>query len=181
LLLIARFQHVNSSKNKFFHAIKHVSFNFERQLQAAFLIDEQHMFTTGYIGLAISSFLSATILPFASEGVLILMLHSGFDPVGCLITASFSNTIGSFVTYFVGKLGDPTWTQRFKLDPKRLEKFQSFIQRYGFWAGLIAWVPIIGDTITLALGFFRVPFLPTALAIAIGKTLRYAIIIALMQ
>jgi membrane protein YqaA with SNARE-associated domain len=137
--------------------------------------------TTGYIGLALSSFLSATILPFASEGVLILMLQSGFDPVGCLITASLSNTVGSFVTYYIGRLGDPKWAQRFKMKPERLEKVQFFIQRYGFWAGLIAWVPIIGDTVTLALGFFRVSFIPTALAIATGKTLRYALIIALMQ
>jgi membrane protein YqaA with SNARE-associated domain len=137
--------------------------------------------TTGYIGLALSSFLSATILPFASEGVLILMLQSGFDPVGCLIIASLSNTVGSFVTYYIGRLGDPKWAQRFKMKPERLEKVQFFIQRYGFWAGLIAWVPIIGDTVTLALGFFRVSFIPTALAIATGKTLRYALIIALMQ
>jgi membrane protein YqaA with SNARE-associated domain len=137
--------------------------------------------TTGYIGLALSSFLSATILPFASEGVLILMLQTGFDPVGCLITASLSNTVGSFVTYYIGRLGAPKWAQRFKMKPERLEKVQFFIQRYGFWAGLIAWVPIIGDTVTLALGFFRVSFIPTALAIATGKTLRYALIIALMQ
>lgn len=139
------------------------------------------MLTTGYIGLALSSFLSATILPFASEGVLILMLQSGFDPVGCLIIASLSNTVGSFVTYYIGRLGDPKWAQRFKMKPERLEKVQFYIQRYGFWAGLIAWVPIIGDTVTLALGFFRVSFIPTALTIAIGKTLRYALIIALMQ
>lgn len=139
------------------------------------------MLTTGYIGLALSSFLSATILPFASEGVLILMLQSGFDPVGCLIIASLSNTVGSFVTYYIGRLGDPKWAQRFKMKPERLEKVQFYIQRYGFWAGLIAWVPIIGDTVTLALGFFRVTFIPTALTIAIGKTLRYAVIIALMQ
>jgi len=39
--------------------------------------------------------------------------------------------------------------------------------------GLLAWVPILGSAITIALGVLRVNFATSLCAIAIGKFLRY--------
>ena len=40
------------------------------------------------------------------------------------------------------------------------------------WSLLLAWVPIIGDPITLAAGVLRTRFLPFLLLVAIGGTSR---------
>jgi membrane protein YqaA with SNARE-associated domain len=39
------------------------------------------LFSIGFIGLFSASFLSATILPMSSEGILLLMLSQQYDPI----------------------------------------------------------------------------------------------------
>jgi len=135
------------------------------------------LFEAGYLGLFLVSFLSATIIPLSSEGVLILMLTQNYSPLACLIIATTGNSLGSFTNLLIGYLGNPLWLKRFGMNEKRLLKFQSRVQKYGFWLGLISWIPIIGDPMTIALGFFRVPILKVSLLIVLGKLVRYAVLI----
>lgn len=133
----------------------------------------------GYIGLFIVCFLSATILPLSSEGVLLLFLSQGFDPLSCLIVASSSNTLGGTTNYLLGLIGNPTSINALFKRKKRLDYFQSHIQKYGASLALLSWVPFIGDPLTIALGFFRVPFVPVLILMFLAKTARYALIIYL--
>ena len=131
----------------------------------------------GYIGLFLICFLSATILPFASEGVLILFLATGFDPLICLVIASLGNIIGGLTNYWLGLLGNPeSLKKRFK-KPESFERLKSAINKYGYWLGLLSWTPILGDPLTIALGFFRVRFWPFFILMSLGKIARYAVII----
>jgi membrane protein YqaA with SNARE-associated domain len=133
----------------------------------------------GYLGLFIICFLSATILPLASEGFLYLMLVQQFDPITCLVIATISNSLGTCFNYYLGSLGNPKWLLRFKIKEEKLTRFEEKIKIYGSWLGLLAWVPIIGDPLSVACGFFKVRVIPFLSLVVLGKFLRYALIIGL--
>ena len=131
------------------------------------------LISLGYLGLFLASFLSATILPMSSEGILLLMLSKGFDPWMCLLTATVGNSMGGLTNYGIGMLGDPKWFKRFGINEGKLNSFEIKIQRYGFWLAFLSWVPFIGDPLTVALGFFRVPFKKVFVLLVLGKFIRY--------
>lgn len=131
----------------------------------------------GYIGLFLAGFLSATILPMNSEFVLLALLSQKFDPLTCLIIATFGNSLGGLTNYFLGKLGNPLWFKRLGVKEEKLLSFEQRIQKYGYWLAFFSWVPIIGDPMTIALGFFRVPFWKVTFLIVVGKFLRYLVLV----
>ena len=133
----------------------------------------------GYIGLFLICFLSATILPLTSEGVLLLFLYNGFDPVFCLIIATIGNSIGGSTNYFIGRLAKTNSLERLVKNENRRKKLVLSVEKYGIWIGLIAWTPIIGDPIMIIAGFFRVRRLPLFTLMTLGKMMRYSLIIFL--
>lgn len=133
----------------------------------------------GYFGLFLICFLSATILPLASEAVLLAFLYYGFDPVVCLIVSTLGNTIGGVTNYLLGMLGKTKTLKKYIKDEKKWAKTEARIEKYGIWLGLITWLPFIGDPLTIVLGFFRVKFIPLFFLMLLGKGLRYFVIIFL--
>lgn len=115
-------------------------------------------FTAGYVGLFFASFLSATILPLSSEGILLLMLSQGYDPTFCLLVASIGNSLGGLTNYALGLLGNPIWLKRIGISHMKIRYFEHRIQTYGYWLAFFSWVPFIGDPLSVALGYFRVSF-----------------------
>ena len=134
-------------------------------------------FEIGYWGLFISSFLAATIIPVASEALLILMLSMGYDPIISLISATIGNTLGGWLNYMIGRMGNPSWLKVFGATLERINKWKNKVNKYGSWMALFSWLPFIGDVLGIALGFFRARILPTFLFIFIGKFLRYLFLI----
>lgn len=132
------------------------------------------------ITLFFSCFLAATIVPFSSEAMVVwYFTQSSISPVVIVAVATVGNTLGGCTGYGLGYLGKTEWLQRwFRISPDRYTKFASKIQRYGFWMGLLCWVPVVGDPITVALGFFKTKSLPTILCMLIGKLLRYITVAA---
>ena len=133
----------------------------------------------GYFGLFLVCFLSATILPLASEAVLLAFLAYSFDPITCLVIATIGNTLGGMTNYFLGMLGKTKTLKKLINNEKQFEKITSRINKFGVWLGLITWLPIIGDPLTIFLGYFRVKFIPLFLLAFLGKGLRYYVIIFL--
>ena len=131
----------------------------------------------GYLGLFLICFLAATILPFTSEGVLILFLAASYDPLICLIVATTGNSLGGLTNYGLGMLGKPSALKKIYKNPGRYTRMVNAVDKYGYWLGLLSWVPFIGDPLTIALGFFRVRFFPFLLLMIIGKFLRYFLLI----
>lgn len=126
----------------------------------------------------LAGLLAGTIVPFSSEVVLLALLAFGFDAVPLLIVASIGNWIGGMTTYWIGHLGKTEWLEKyFNVSHTKLIGFKSRINKWGSYWALLSWVPIAGNLITAALGFFRVPILPVAIYMAIGKVSRYIIII----
>lgn len=95
-------------------------------------------------------------------------------------SATLGNTLGSCVNWWLGKelnsFKDRKW---FPVSEQQLEKAQQSFNRYGRASLLLAWLPIVGDPLTFVAGIMRVPFSIFVLLVAIGKALRYAIVIAM--
>ena len=135
-------------------------------------------FELGYFGLFAVCFLAATILPLTSEGVLLAFLVAGYEPFACLFIATAGNTLGGTTNYAIGLLGNPDKLEK-RIKKYSLERLKSWIDKYGYWLGLLSWTPFVGDPLTIALGYFRVKFIPLFVLMTLGKFLRYYIIIFL--
>lgn len=131
----------------------------------------------GYFGLFVAALLAATILPFSSDIVVAAMIASGFNPVWVFVAALAGNWTGGMISYGMGRLGKWKWIEKLGAKRKRVEQFMDRAHRYGPYFALITWLPIIGDPMAIALGFVRSPLWPTAFWMAVGKGLRYLVII----
>ena len=134
-----------------------------------------------YFQLSLISFLAATILPFSSEVVLTTMyLSNSFEPYFLLIFASIGNIMGSITNWYLGKkitlFQNRKW---FPISPDQLERSRKYFQKYGLWSLLLAWVPIIGDPLTLLAGVLKVRFGIFFLLVSISKISRYVFILYL--
>lgn len=135
-----------------------------------------------YIGLFLSAFLAATVVPFSSEVVLGTMHVSGeFHTWWLLAAASTGNTLGSAVNWCLGRYclrwQDRRW---FPISRDKLAEASRRFNRYGTWSLLLAWVPLIGDPLTFAAGVLRVPFPIFLVLVAISKTGRYLVILGIV-
>ena len=133
----------------------------------------------GYFGLFLVCFLSATILPLASEAVLLAFLAYRFDPIICLVVATIGNTLGGMTNYLLGMLGKTKTLKQLINNEDKFDRITRRIEKYGVWLGLITWLPFIGDPLAIFLGYFRVKFVPLFLLAFLGKGLRYYVIIFL--
>jgi membrane protein YqaA with SNARE-associated domain len=136
-----------------------------------------------YLSLFIISFLAATILPFSSELTLAgLMATSSYDNLLLLITVSLGNVLGSVVNWILGfysrKLSKKKW---FPFKDEQIERSSKWFNKFGRWSLLFAWVPIIGDPLTLAAGLLRVKFIEFLILVTIGKVSRYLAIFYLLS
>ena len=128
----------------------------------------------GLLGLFIGTFLAATILPFSSDALYIAVLAATKDPIGCLAVGTVGNWLGSVVTYWIGWIGRWEWIEKwFKVKRETLEKQKVKIDNYGVWLALLAWIPIIGDVIAIALGFYRTRPWATMFLLLVGKFARF--------
>ena len=133
----------------------------------------------GYWGLFLGSFLAATVVPFSADVLVIGMLVAGGSPLAIIAIATAGNFIGGLTSYGVGRMGKWKWIEKLGVKRETLEKQKAKIDKYGSWAALLSWVPVIGDVIAVALGFYRTKFLPSALFMFIGKAGRFIVWYAL--
>ena len=136
----------------------------------------------GLWGLFLACFLAATILPFSSEAVLAVCAAGSWSTLSLLLVASAGNWLGGMSSYGLGRLGDPARIARWlRTDPEKAIRWQSRISRYGAFAALLCWLPVIGDPIAIALGLGRSRVLPTAALMLLGKAVRYAVVLAALR
>jgi membrane protein YqaA with SNARE-associated domain len=136
-----------------------------------------------YLSLFSISFLAATILPLSSELTLAgLMATSNYDNTFLLIVASLGNVLGSVVNWILGfysrNLSAKKW---FPFKDEQIERSSRWFNKFGKWSLLLAWVPIIGDPLTLAAGLLRIKFIEFLILVTIGKVSRYLVIFYLFS
>ena len=134
-----------------------------------------------YLTLFISAFISATLLPSSSEVVMVAMMTQGKVNLLLLwLAATLGNVLGSCVNYWLGtqvlRFKDKSW---FPVSEQGLEKAQKQFNKYGVYSLLFAWLPIVGDPLTVIGGIFKVRFSTFLLLVTLGKGARYLAVIAL--
>ena len=128
----------------------------------------------GYLGLFVGTFLAATIFPFSSDALYLAILAATKDPIGCLIAGTLGNWIGSVASYWIGWIAKWEWIEKwFKVKHETLQKQKVRIDKYGAWLALLAWVPLIGDLLAIALGFYRTRPALTMVLLLVGKFVRF--------
>lgn len=136
----------------------------------------------GLPALFLACFLAATILPFSSEALLLAMALGPWGSVPLWLTATVGNTLGGLVNYGIGRwVPEGKVLERLKADPAKVERWNTVVERYGAWCALLCWLPVVGDPLAIALGFFRARFWPVLSLMFIGKGARYAVLIAALR
>ncbi len=121
----------------------------------------------GFVGLFISSFVSATLVPGNSEILLVALLHKFPEAFWrAIIVATIGNTAGGMTSYLIGRL-----------IPNRAEhKAIVHLRRFGPAALLMSWLPVIGDALCVGAGWLRFNPWSSALLLALGKFARYGLL-----
>lgn len=130
----------------------------------------------GYSGLFIASFLASTILPFGSEGLLMLLVHKKMNVPLLVLVASVGNFLGACTSYYLGLKGRVIVEKYLSINPKYIEKAEKIFTKYGIFVLLFTWLPFIGDALTIMGGLLRVKFWIFAVFVFTGKFLRYLVI-----
>lgn len=132
----------------------------------------------GYWGMLVTAFVAGSFFPFSSEAVMTGLLAAGLDPWGLILYGTIGNVAGGMFNYFVGHLGKLEWIERYlHVKQKNLDRATRFMAGRGAWMGFFAFLPILGSAITIVLGLMRANIPISISSIAIGKFLRYVILI----
>ena len=133
----------------------------------------------GYWGMGILSFLSGSIVPIASEVLLVFFLNLGLNAVSLTLVATLGNTLGGITCFMIGYLSNKATVQKlFRISDRRMKRADLMIQKYGFWTAALSFVPVIGEALLVALGIMRVDKYKVMSVMAFGKFVRYVLIVA---
>ena len=94
------------------------------------------MSAAGVVGLFVSAFVSATLVPMSSEAVLAALIAAqGLDVALLVAVATVGNTLGALVNWLLGRFclrwRDSKW---FPVRADRLETGIDWFRRYGVWS-----------------------------------------------
>ncbi len=107
-----------------------------------------------------------------------MLLTGSFDKYLLLVVASFGNILGSSINWYLGKkiliFKDKKW---FPASQMQIKRSEIYFKKYGIWSLLLAWLPVIGDPLTIIAGVLRVRFLTFLTLVSISKISRYVFII----
>jgi membrane protein YqaA with SNARE-associated domain len=129
--------------------------------------------TSSLAGLFLVALLAASPVPLQSELVFLAMQATGrFDIWAMVLVASIGNTLGSFITYAVGRGIGGLSAGRLAISPASRARAEGWFARWGVWVLLLSWAPG-GDMICAVAGMLRTPLWKFGLLVALAKTGRY--------
>jgi membrane protein YqaA with SNARE-associated domain len=130
---------------------------------------------TGYVALFAWSFLAATILPLASEPMLIALVRSHDGVAGPVLVATAGNYLGACTTYLLARAAARRLTPVSDAVVSH-RRAVAMLERFGQPALLLSWFPIVGDAIVAVAGAVGIRFLPFSLWVVAGKLARYSVV-----
>lgn len=133
-----------------------------------------------YLILFVTAFISATLFPLGSEALLIYDINLGHNLYLLLFFATFGNSLGSVVNYFLGLKGEEYLINKKLLNEKYILKAKSYFDKYGAWSILFSWLPIIGDPITFVAGVLKYDFKKFLILVIIAKFSRYLFLVLVL-
>jgi membrane protein YqaA with SNARE-associated domain len=123
-----------------------------------------------YIALFTSAFLAATVLPFASELPLAILVARTGELTWPITVATAGNYLGACTTYLLARAAGSRIAAG---EATQAGRGMRLLQRYGSPALLFSWVPVIGDGIVVLAGASRIPFGRFSCWTIAGKAARY--------
>ena len=132
-----------------------------------------------YVILAASAFISATLFPGGSEGQVLYDVAQGYDALTVWTIATLANAAGSCVNYLIGRKGEAYLERKNYIKPHRIDRWVALFHRWGGWALLLSWMPVVGDPITLIAGALRYDFRRFVVLVVIAKGVRYAFVLGI--
>ena len=133
----------------------------------------------GYWGMGVLAFLSGTVVPIASEVLLLFFLGIGLDALGLTLVATLGNTLGGITCFMLGYLTSKERVQKLlRIPERRMKRADALIQKYGYWVASVSFLPAIGEVLLVALGVMRVNKYKVLAVMAVGKLIRYSFLTA---
>jgi membrane protein YqaA with SNARE-associated domain len=134
----------------------------------------------GLWGLFFSAFASATVLPGSSELVMTALI-TAYPQLAwwALLVAVGGNLLGCLLTFGMGWAGRQGFErfarvrQQVNLESPRIQN----LRRRGPPALVLSFLPLVGDALVLAAGWLKMPFWQSMAWIALGKALRYTVLL----
>ena len=129
--------------------------------------------SVGLPAIFVVSFVSATLLPMATEPVLFGFVKLNPDLFWvAIVVATLGNTLGGMVTYFMG------YGARELLAKEKPSVHLRWLQRIGAPVLLLSWVPLIGDALCAMSGWLELHWKPVLFWMLLGKFLRFVLMTA---
>ncbi len=131
-------------------------------------------------GLFLAAFLAATLLPFSSEAALAAAVGLGMPAGAALLWASAGNCLACLVNYYLGRfLGGPLLRRTVRSRGGRSAYRR--IKQHGTGALWLAWLPIIGDPITVLAGVFRMNLSVFLAIVWSTRIARYVVLLLIIK
>ena len=95
---------------------------------------------------------------------------------------TLGNTAGGMTCYYMGRLGKISWIEKyFKVKKEKVDKMVKFLQGKGALMAFFAFLPAIGEVISIALGFMRSNIWLTTASMFVGKLIRYILLLYVLE
>lgn len=124
-----------------------------------------------------SAFIASTLFPGGSEALLAYLVSDKAYPLTLLVAvATLGNTLGAMTSWGIGRL----IALRYKVESLSKPEHKlalSRIQQYGSPILLLSWLPVVGDPLCVAAGWLRIHWLQSLIFIAVGKLVRYIVVV----
>lgn len=129
-------------------------------------------------GLFLIAFAAATLIPAQSEAALVALLLSATQPPWLLVgVATLGNVAGSVVNWLLGRFLMRYRGRRwFPVSPAAIDRATGWYRRWGYLSLFGAWLPLVGDPLTLAAGALREPLWRFLAIVTIAKGGRYVLL-----
>lgn len=132
----------------------------------------------GYLGMMIAAFLAGSVLPFSSEAVMVGLMAAGLDSWQLITWGTVGNVLGGMFNYCIGRMGKMEWIEKYlHVKKAELDRAQRFMGGRGAWMGLLSFIPVVGDALTIALGLMRANIIISFVSITISKFARYLLLV----
>jgi membrane protein YqaA with SNARE-associated domain len=116
-----------------------------------------------------ASFIAATVFPLPSEAALFAYLKLHPDQTALAVAvATVGNTAGGMTSYLMGRV-----------IPRKELRHLKTVERYGAPVLLLAWLPIVGDALSVAAGWLRMNWAAVLGFMAAGRLARYLAVASL--
>jgi membrane protein YqaA with SNARE-associated domain len=137
----------------------------------------------GLWGVGLAAFIAATILPLSSEVALLAFVAWRPELLWqAWLVATVGNTLGGMTSYAIGYLGERYLKGRVSPQSRaKIVRWQAHLQRFGPALTAFGWLPVVGDGVVIAAGFLRLNPVSCALWQLLGRGLRYAAVLGLLN